>query len=107
MKTNNIKAEETSEKKGNGTWFVLFALAHVCCCGIPLLILSGISISTFFTSRPVIAIGLALLGVIGFIWYLKRGCPTCPRNEGRCIGGKWETPFNQSKVKNEQEKETE
>jgi hypothetical protein len=25
--------------------------------------------------------------VIGFIWYLKRGCATCPRNEGRCSPG--------------------
>jgi hypothetical protein len=29
----------------------------------------------------------AVVGVIGFIWYLKRGCATCPRNEGRCSPG--------------------
>lgn len=62
---------------------LLFALLHVVCCGIPLLLLSGVSLAFLMPSWPIIGAGLAVIGVIGFIWYLKRGCATCPRNEGR------------------------
>jgi hypothetical protein len=62
---------------------VLFALLHLACCGIPLLLLSAVSLGFMFPSWPVAASILAVLGIIGFVWYLKRGCPTCPRNEGR------------------------
>jgi hypothetical protein len=63
--------------------FILFAILHLVCCGIPLLLLSGISLAFLVPSWPLAGAALAVLGVIGFIWYLKRGCPTCPRNEGR------------------------
>lgn len=63
----------------------LFALLHLLCCGIPLLLLSGISLG-FLTGRwPVVGTILGVLGIVGFVWYLKRGCATCPRNEGRSI----------------------
>lgn len=92
MNTQEIKSDEVNaEKEGGGKWIWLFAVAHLLCCGLPLLLLSGISIATFLKSNAAIAIGLAVLGVVGFIWYLKRGCATCPRNEGRCIGGACKT----------------
>jgi hypothetical protein len=75
MITNKVHGQG----KGN---FLLFAILHLICCGIPLLLLSGISIGFLALSWPVIGWALAILGVIGFVWYLKRGCPTCPRNEG-------------------------
>lgn len=59
---------------------------HLLCCGIPLLILSGVSLGFLFPRWPVIAVFLAVVGVVGFVWYMKRGCATCSRNEGRCIG---------------------
>lgn len=62
----------------------VFAILHILCCGIPLLLLSSVSLAFLVPSWPVIGSILAVLGVIGFIWYLKRGCATCPRNEGRC-----------------------
>lgn len=62
--------------------FLLFALLHLVCCGLPLLLLSGVSASFIFPAWPVIGGVLAALGVIGFVWYLRRGCATCPRNEG-------------------------
>jgi hypothetical protein len=105
MKKHNISSAETnSERKQGGGSIIFFAFAHLLCCGIPLLILSGVSITAFFSSRPALAIGLALLGVIGFIWYLKRGCATCPRNEGRCIGGNCETSLGKYKVEKEEER---
>jgi hypothetical protein len=62
----------------------LFAGLHLLCCGIPLLLLSGVSLAFLVPSWPVVGSVVAVIGVIGFIWYLKRGCATCPRNEGRC-----------------------
>lgn len=61
--------------------FVLFAVLHVLCCGIPLLLLSGVSLAFLAPTWPIWGGALAALGLIGFVWYVKRGCPTCPRNE--------------------------
>ena len=61
----------------------LLAALHILCCGIPLLLLSGVSLAAIFPSWPVIGILLAVLGVIGFIWYVRKGCATCPGPE-RC-----------------------
>lgn len=98
MNTKEIKTEEIkTENESGGKWIWLFAIAHLLCCGVPLLLLSGISLATFFKSNTAIAIGLAVLGVVGFIWYLKRGCATCPRNEGRCIGGSCKTDISPNK----------
>lgn len=76
------------------TWVVVgaFSALHLLCCGIPLLILSGVSLGFLFPRWPVIAVVLAAVGVFGFVWYMKRGCATCPRNEGRCVGAAREEP---------------
>lgn len=63
----------------------LFAVLHVLCCGLPLLLLAGLSLAFVGPSWPIIAGLFAALGLIGFVWYLKRGCATCPRNEGRTL----------------------
>lgn len=62
--------------------FILFAVLHFVCCGLPLLLLSGVSLAFLAPLWPVAATVLAVLGVVGFVWYLRRGCATCPRNEG-------------------------
>ena len=64
--------------------FLLVAALHFLCCGVPLLLLSGMSLAFLVPLWPIAAATLAVVGVIGFAWYLKRGCATCPRNEGRC-----------------------
>jgi|25_taG_2_1085351.scaffolds.fasta_scaffold00193_35 hypothetical protein len=76
--------------QGNGgrKTFLLFAILHLLCCGIPLLLLSGVSLAFLVPIWPVIGAIVAVVGVIGFIWYLKRGCPTCQRNEGGCKGNR-------------------
>jgi hypothetical protein len=68
----------------SGFGVALFAVLHFLCCGIPLLILSGVSPAFLRPAWPVIGSLLAVLGTAGFIWRLKRGCATYPRNEGRC-----------------------
>ena len=88
MNTNEMQSgKEYTSKEGVGKGVWLFAIAHMLCCGVPLLILSGVSIFTLLKTHVIISISLALLGIIGFIWYLKRGCATCSRNEGRCTDG--------------------
>ncbi len=86
----------TAEQKFSGA-VLLFAALHLLCCGIPLLILSGISLAFLKDRWPVVAIVLAAVGVVGFIWFLKRGCSTCPRNEGRCLGNRCERDHPQER----------
>ncbi|MBA9079083.1 hypothetical protein [Rufibacter quisquiliarum] len=87
-----------SENKSSWGMVGLFALLHLICCGLPLLLLSGLSL--LMPSWPVIGIAVAVLGIVGFIWYLKRGCATCPRNEGRCLSGcKNSAPGNLKNIK--------
>lgn len=76
---------EQQSESGRPGGFWLFAVLHLVCCGIPLLLLSGVSLAFLAPSWPMIGGALAVLGIIGFVWYLKRGCPTCPRNEGRKV----------------------
>lgn len=71
-----------------GTVIALLSVFHFLCCGIPLLLLSGVSLATIFPSWPVIGGGIAMLGIVGFVWYLRKGCATCPGNPKRCSGRK-------------------
>ncbi|WP_283445726.1 hypothetical protein [Noviherbaspirillum suwonense] len=73
---------EDQAKKSSFMGFILFAVLHLLCCGLPLLLLAGVSFKFVSPVWPVAGVVLALLGIGGFIWYAKRGCATCPRNEG-------------------------
>ncbi|RYE66143.1 MAG: hypothetical protein EOO81_11865 [Oxalobacteraceae bacterium] len=73
---------EDQAKKSWSMGFILFAGLHLLCCGLPLLLLAGVSFKFVSPVWPVAGVVLALLGIGGFIWYAKRGCATCPRNEG-------------------------
>ncbi len=57
---------------------------HFLCCGLPLLLASGFSLAFLKPHWPVLGVAIAVMGIVGFAWYVKRGCATCPRNEGRC-----------------------
>jgi hypothetical protein len=82
MKNDAPETERSSKLR-----IAAFAVLHLLCCGIPLLLLSGVSLAFLLPTLPIAGTILAVLGVVGFIWYLKRGCATCPRNEGRCRDG--------------------
>lgn len=75
--------QQPAQDKPSSGAFILFAILHLLCCGIPLLLLAGVSFAFVWPSWPVIGAVLMVLGIVGFIWYMKRGCATCPRNEGR------------------------
>lgn len=74
--------QEDAVERRSPIWFAVFAALHLLCCGLPLLLLAGVSFSFVWPSWPVIGAVLIVLGISGFIWYFKRGCATCPRNEG-------------------------
>lgn len=73
-----INGESDVPRKGA---FLMVAILHILCCGIPLLVLSGVSLTFLAPAWPLWGGALAVLGVVGFVWYVKRGCATCPRNE--------------------------
>ncbi len=59
-----------------------FAGLHLLCCGSPLLLLlSGGSLAFLTPHWPLIGGVVTVVGMIGFFWYLKRGCAICPRKE--------------------------
>lgn len=75
----------TTTDKNSASLLILFAALHVLCCGLPLLLLSGVSFQFLLPTWPIAGGILVVLGLVGFAWYAKRGCATCPRNEaGAC-----------------------
>lgn len=74
-----------STQSNSGGKIMVFAVLHFIFCGLPLLLLSGVSLAFITPYWPVAAGVLALLGIVGFVWYFKRGCASCPRNEGRRV----------------------
>lgn len=60
---------------------ISYAVAFRCFCS------RGVSLAFLIPDWPATGVIIAVIGVVGFIWYLKRGCATCPRNEGRCAFG--------------------
>jgi hypothetical protein len=80
----DVSAEANGDGRSAGMAFGIVAVAHFIFCCLPLLLLSGVSLAFIAPYWPLAAGVLAVMGVIGFVWYFKRGCATCPRNEGRC-----------------------
>ena len=78
---NEIDTSDTTDhsaKPPMGFTIVALSALHVLCCGLPLLLLSGVSLATVFPTWPAIGGALVILGLVGFAWYLKKGCATCP-----------------------------
>lgn len=67
-----------------GFAILLIAGLHVLCCGLPLLLLSGVSLAAILPSWPLVGGALAFLGLLGFFWYLRNGWATCKRPPKRC-----------------------
>lgn len=66
----------TTPDKKSASVFILFAALHVLCCGLPLLLLSGVSFHFLLPTWPIAGGVLVVLGIVGFAWYTKRGCAT-------------------------------
>ena len=82
------EVEETDQtdhaaKSPMGFTVTLIAGLHVLCCGLLLPLLAGVSLATILPSRPAIGAMAALLGMVGFVWYVRKGRTTCPANPNR------------------------
>jgi hypothetical protein len=71
---------QQAQQKLTKRMIILFAVLHIICCGISLLLLAGVSFTVVWPTWPAVGGVLTLLGIVGFIWYIKHGCATCPRN---------------------------
>lgn len=67
-----------------GLTIVALSALHVLCCGLPLLLLSGVSLTALLPNSPMIGGFLALVGVAGFVWCRKKRGATCPGRSERC-----------------------
>ncbi len=80
---NEVDPSNTTDfgaKPPMGFIIVLLSAFHVLCCGLPLLLLSGVSVATLFPSWPVIGGILAVLGLAGPVRY-RKACTTSPADE--------------------------
>ncbi len=69
-----------------GIVYAFVILLQFVCCGIPLLLLSGISLLAIFPFWPVFGGGVAVLGIVGFVWYLNKGRASGRGNPKRGVG---------------------
>ena len=84
---NEVDATDNTDHAAEapmGFAVMLIAGLHVLCCGLSLLLLSGVSLATILPSWPVLGGALALVGLVGFVWYLRNGCTTCPSDPKHC-----------------------
>ena len=76
------------------TIIVLGAL-HALCCGLPLLLLSGVSLTAILPTSPISGVILAVLGLVGLGWHLQKGCAKRPGTAMQCGQGRDATPPRQ------------
>lgn len=84
---NEVDATENIDHAAEapmGFAVMLIAGVHVLCCGLPLLLLSGVALATVLPSWPELGGTIALLVIVGFVWYLRNGCTICPSDPKRC-----------------------
>lgn len=68
---------EYSAKPPMGTVIALLSGFHFLCCGIPIMVASGVSLSSLVPSSNVVGALVALSASAGLIWHLRRGCGSC------------------------------
>lgn len=60
---------------------MLIAGLHVLCCGLPLLLLSGVFLATISPSPLMLGVILAFIGSVGFIRNRRKGCAAFPAKQ--------------------------
>lgn len=81
---NEVNATDKTDHAAEtpmGFAVMLIAGLHVLCCGLPLLLLSGVSLATISPSPLMLGVILALIGIVGFIRYRRKGCAACPAKQ--------------------------
>lgn len=87
---NEVDLSDPTDHSANAPMaltIVVLSVLHALCCGLPLLFLSGVSLTTILPTSPMIGGILALLGLAGFVWHRKKRAATCPGNSMRCRTG--------------------
>lgn len=77
---NEVDPSDTTDfaaKPPMGTVIALLSGFHLLCCGIPLMVASGVSLSSLLPSSTAVGALIAMAASVWFIWYLRRGCGTC------------------------------
>ena len=97
-RVNNVDSED----RCGGVSVALFAVLLIVCCGLPFLLLSGISLAAFRSKWPLIAGAVASVSVVMFASYRRRGCAERSRryeasaSQRRRSETRLDTPFNRN-----------
>ena len=78
--SNEVDPGDTTDfaaKPPMGTVIALLSGFHFLCCGIPIMVASGVSLGSFVPSSNVAGALLALSASAGLIWHLRRRCGSC------------------------------
>ncbi len=77
---NEVDPSDTTDfaaKPPMGTVIALLSGFHFLCCGIPIMVASGVSLSSLLPSSNVVGALVALAASAGLVWHLRRGCGSC------------------------------
>lgn len=87
---NEVEPGDTTDfaaKPPMGTVIALLSGFHFICCGIPIMVASGVSLSSLVPPSSSVGGLVALTASAGLIWHLRRRCASCvPTSEGAASG---------------------
>lgn len=61
-----------SQKENNGKWITILIVAKLLCCGLPILLLSGVALTSFSANWLLISAGVIISALISFLWFRRR-----------------------------------
>lgn len=77
---NEVDPGDTTDfaaKPPMGTVIALLSGFHFLCCGIPIMVASGVSLSSLVPTSNSAGALVALSASAGIIWHLRRRCASC------------------------------
>lgn len=86
---NEVDPADTTDfaaKPPMGTVIALLSGFHFLCCGIPIMVASGVSLNSLMPSSNVVGALTALSASAGLIWHLRRRCASCVPSEAVTSG---------------------
>lgn len=70
-----------------GLTIAFMGALHALCCGLPLLLLSGVSLTTLLPISSMTGGILALLALASFVWHRKKSNAACAESALGCRAG--------------------